>query len=90
MKNDPADYDTFPLPVPGDMVVAQRFMRAWVSDKEKGRGAYPELIIDEGQQGTVIQRCDDGNRIRLRIMIGERILLVSHRVKCVTLNWHVI
>jgi hypothetical protein len=87
---DRTESDKLPLPVPGDMVVAMRFMRGWVSDVEKGHGSYPELYIDEGKQGTVIQRCDVGNKVKLRIMIGARIFLVTHNVRNVALNWRII
>lgn len=72
------------LPKPGDLVVARRSMRAWVNDRERGLDG---LTVDAGDHGLVLQVWLEGRQCRLRLLVKDRMVLFSHALHCVALNW---
>lgn len=73
-----------PLPVPGDLVVARRPMRAWISDRERGDAG---LQVEPGDRGIVVQVWEEGKKVRLRVLVGSHLVVFSHARHCVALNW---
>ena len=71
-------------PIPGDLIVARIAMRSWESDDVRGRNG---LYVKEGEQALVIATWTVGNQFRLRVVRDQRILLFSHPVHVVRVNW---
>lgn len=70
--------------VPGDIVVVQRKMRAWVSDLERGTdGAW----VRPGDVGLIVETWSVGNQVRLRLLISDRLVVFSNPPHTVHLNW---
>ncbi len=72
------------LPKPGDLVVARRALKAWVNDRERGTDG---LTIYAGDRAFVVQTWLEGQQFRLRVLLNDRLVLFSHALHCVALNW---
>lgn len=72
------------LPLPGDMLVARRFLKSRCSDGEK---LYDVTSVYSGSVGLLLQTWRSGNQVRLQVLTEGSIMLFSHAAHCVTLNW---
>lgn len=71
----------------GDIVVANHRMRSWVSDTERGRDGF---WIEEGVVATVVETWEVGGHTRIRVLLSDRVVVVSHETLKVTMNWNVV
>lgn len=72
------------LPKPGDIVIALCSMRSWYFDDERG---FDGVVISPREMGIVIQQWSVGGKLRLRVLVGDQLLLFSCRKYLVRLNW---
>lgn len=70
--------------LPGDVVVVQHEMRAWVSDTERGNDGD---WVRPGDIGFVVETWTVGNQVRLRVLINDRLAVFSNPPHTVRLNW---
>jgi len=75
------------MPKPGDLVVAQRAMGAWASDEVR----LPFSIwANPGDAGCVVQAWMQGNHVRMRLLMKDKLVVFSCRLANVRLNWQVV
>lgn len=72
------------LPKPGDLIIAKKPMKAWVNDRERG---YDGFCVEPGTQALVVQVWLEGRQFRMRVLVKDHLVLFSHALHCVALNW---
>lgn len=68
----------------GDLLVARKPMRAWVSDAERGTAG---TVIVPGEQALVVETWLVGHHRRLRLLRKDRMLLFSCLDHTIFMNW---
>jgi len=74
------------IPYPGDLIISKLPMGAWATD---GQRKPFSLFLNDGCYCFVIQSWNVGNKIRLRVIHKDKIVMFSCKLKNINLNWHV-
>jgi len=72
------------LPKPGDLIIAKRQMRAWINQRERGRDG---VKVEPGDSALMLQVWFEGRRFRMQVLVKDQIVMFSHALHCVALNW---
>jgi len=79
-----SEVTNYELPKPGELVMARRTLKAWISDRERGNNG---VVVTDGDKALVVQVWLEGRQFRLRVLFKDRLVLFSHALRCVPLNW---
>jgi len=72
---------------PGDIAIARAPIRAWETDTERGtRGPW----IREGTVVSVVEAWAVGGQARFRVLLHDRLAVVSHPCHAVNVAWRVV